>query len=444
MPRNNFLIVSVVFGMVFLNCTKKIGDRAITNQTLRFQPIEVVTIHTSSGSRAPCEPTIAINPNNQNQICAGSVLDNFYISEDGGKKWQLQKLKSSFGVYGDPVIRVTKDGSIIYAHLSNPVGKAYQSKEFLDRIVIQKSKDGGQTWSDGSYPEVDHMKDHDKHWLSFASNGDVLMAWTEFDKYGSKDQKDKSRILFSTSKDEGDTWSKSVQVSQVQGDCIDDDFTTEGAVVAESADGTYFLVWAFDQKIYLNKSKDRGLTWLAKDLIIADQPGGWAYDIPGINRCNGMPFIKCDRSNGPHNGNLYVSWTDQRNGNEDTDVWVISSSDNGKNWSRPLRVNNDKPGKHQFFSNMDVDPITGYIYIVFYDRRDHDDLKTEVYLAYSVDGGRHFENIKLSKSPFTPIPTLFFGDYNDISAYNNIIRPIWTRQDVDALSIQTAIINVIK
>jgi len=71
---------------------------------------------------------------------------------------------------------------------------------------------------------------------------------------------------------------------------------------------------------------------------------------------------------------------------------------------------------------MDVDPITGYIYIVFYDRRNdlHDKNETEVYLAYSKDGGENFTNLKISESPFTPQLGVFFGDYNDISAYNGV------------------------
>jgi hypothetical protein len=209
-------------------------------------------------------------------------------------------------------------------------------------------------------------------------------------------------------------------------------------------DGNYSVVWSHDSKIYLDKSTDRGKTWMTEDKVIASQPGGWSLDIPGIDRCNGMPVIKSDHSRSKYRGNLYVSWADQRSGANDTDIWCMSSSDGGKMWSQPARVNNDPAGKHQFFSAMDVDQATGIIYFVFYDRRAYDTNYTDVWMAYSTDGGKTFENIKISEKPFLPEPTVFFGDYNDISAINGIIRPIWTEQEGVRLKVKTAIINVRK
>src|SRR5690606_8817582 len=130
---------------------------------------------------------ISINPENPKKMVAGSVLDNVYVSSDGGQTWKIDRLKSSHGVYGDPVIRHGINGQVYYSHLSNPKGKAYSSEEFLDRIVIQKSEDGGKTWTDGSFPKCDHKKDHDKQWLAVhPRSGDIAMAWTEFDKYNSQ------------------------------------------------------------------------------------------------------------------------------------------------------------------------------------------------------------------------------------------------------------------
>ena len=91
---------------------------------------------------------------------------------------------------------------------------------------------------------------------------------------------------------------------------------------------------------------------------------------------------------------------------------------------------------------MDVDPSTGYIYVVFYDRRAYDDAQTDVYLAYSKDGGQTFINQKISEMPFTPNKRIFFGDYNDISAVNGSIRPIWTVANGGRLSVHTALVEM--
>ncbi|MBK9737549.1 MAG: exo-alpha-sialidase [Saprospiraceae bacterium] len=431
--------------LLLLSCSKKVMVQGTESTKLTFEPIRSILIHGASQSTGPCEPSISINHLNTKQIIAASVLDNFYVSNDEGFTWTNQKLKSTFGVYGDPVVRVNKDGDFLYAHLANSKGRAYTSDEFLDRIVVQKSTDLGKNWSNGSFPGVDHKKDHDKHWLYVDnSSGTVLMSWTEFDKYGSTDTSSKSRILFSKSTDGGTTWSDAISISQFEGDCLDGDKTTEGAHPAVGKDGAYYVTWSFNDKIYLDISKDGGLTWMDQDMIVTSQPGGWSFDIPGIGRCNGMPVMDVDHSGGPNDGTIYISWSDLSSGQDDVDIWLIRSSDDGKSWSDKVRVNNDKTAKHQFFSWMDIDQTTGYIYVVFYDRRNYVDEQTDVYLGYSIDGGKHFENIKISDSPFTPHPDVFFGDYNDISAHDGIIRPIWTSQDNDKMRIYTAIINVIK
>lgn len=65
-------------------------------------------------------------------------------------------------------------------------------------------------------------------------------------------------------------------------------------------------------------------------------------------------------------------------------------------------MNDDQPGKHQFFTWMTIDQSTGYLNFVFYDRRNHSNNATDVYMAVLYDGGETFTNFKVSESPFTP------------------------------------------
>lgn len=430
--------------MICISCNREI-NKTISQSPNVLSVYKNIKIDSSTSFVGPCEPSICINPTDPQNIVAGSVLNSVYVSNDGGKSWSKDVLKSSYGVYGDPVIRADFDGKFYYSHLSNPTGRAWQDTEFLDRIVIQKSTDKGATWNDGTFTRPNNPKDQDKQWMAIDPTDNTLyMTWTEFDKYDSKDPDDHSRILFTKSKDQGETWTEPKAISQKEGNCLDGDQTTEGAVPAVSSDGQLYVAWCNDEKIYFDKSLDQGKTWLENDVMVSDQPGGWEYTIPGIMRCNGMTITEVDQSNGPHSGTIYINWSDQRNGKEDTDIWISKSTDQGVSWSTPKRVNDDPPGKHQFFTWMDVDPVTGYIYIVFYDRRNdlEDSNATEVYLAYSKDGGENFTNVKVSDSPFTPNPSVFFGDYNDISAYDGIIRPIWTRQEGMILSVWTAIIEM--
>ncbi len=394
------------------------------------------------GFFGPCEPSICINPKDPKNIAAGAILDRYYWSTDGGRSWKSGKLKSSHGIYGDPVIVADWDGNFYYAHLSDPDGRGWSSARLLDRIVIQKSTDGGKTYNDGSYTGEHHPKDQDKHWLAVDPASNTLYCtWTEFDSYDSKKPEDHSRILFSKSSDGGSSWSEAVAINQFDGDCRDDDGTTEGAVPAAGPNGEVYVAWAWDNRIWFDRSTDGGKTWLEKDILVADQPGGWNITIPGIQRSNGMPVLVCDLSSGPNRGTLYINWADQRNGPDDTDIWLARSTDGGSTWSKPARVNDDKKGSQQFFTWMAIDQTTGYLYFVFYDRRNYTDLRTDVYVAVSRDGGTTFENLRVSKTPFTPESWVFFGDYSNISAHQGIVRPIWTRLEDGVLSVWTAIMD---
>ncbi len=433
-----FFSLAFVLGLVSCSSTTKTVKQASISKLIKN-----IKIDEAEFGRYACEPSICIHPENTDIIVAGSVLNQVYTSLDGGQTWTMSNMESSSGVYGDPVIRADFKGNFYYAHLSNPNNKAWGDEAFLDRIVVQKSEDNGKTWNDGSFTPPNSPKDQDKEWLAVdPSDNTILMTWTEFDKYKSKEPEDRSRIMFTKSTDEGETWSEPFGISQVEGDCLDGDQTTEGAVPAAGINGEYFVSWSMDEKIYFDRSLDKGISWLSKDKIISNQPGGWDFEIPGISRCNGMPITEVDHSNGPHRGTIYVNWSDQRNGTDDTDIWISKSQDNGDSWTDPIRVNDDLAGKHQFFCWMDVDPSTGYIYIVFYDRRAYDDTQTDVYLAYSTDGAQSFTNIKISESPFVPAKQIFFGDYCDISAVNGVIRPIWTRADKWKLSVWTALIEL--
>jgi hypothetical protein len=387
-----------------------------------------------SNAHNPVEPAIIINPNNTDIQFAASNLANYYVSTDAGATWTAQVLTSSLGVWGDFSLAIDSSGNFYSFHLSN-------ATSWIDRIVCQKSTDNGVTFNDGSHFGLNGGKAQDKEWIVLDSDDNIYALWTEFDVYGSGNTNDKSRILFSKSVDGAATWTTPVKVNEVDGNCVDSDLTVEGAVPTIGPNGEIYTVWAGPNGLSFDKSLDGGLTWLANDVIIDSMPGGWDYDISGIDRCNGLPITKCDLSEGAHHGTIYVNWSDQRNGENDTDVWLKKSTDGGDTWSDPIRVNDDGIGNQQFLTWMDIDQTNGNIYIVFYDRRNYTDDNTDVYLARSTDGGDTFQNILISESPFLPVDTIFFGDYTNISAYNGVIRPIWGRMHNGEKSIWTALIN---
>lgn len=416
-----------------------LGVGGVSRVQHNLTPIKNIEIGKLTGSGySPCEPSIAISKRDPNVIVAGAVLDYVMTTSDGGKTWDQTRLKSSMGVFGDPAVFSDAEGSFYYLHLATNRGP----NGHLDRIVCQKSTDGGKTWSDGASIGHNPPKQQDKQWAATHPNKPIVaVTWTQFDKYGVKDPAMRSKIMFSLSEDGGTTFSKQIAINKISGDCVDDDTTTEGAVPAIGKDGAISVVWGLNEKLYFDRSADHGKTWMATDQVIGKQVGGWNMEIPGVGRCNGMPVLMIDNSSGKYAGSLYVLFADQRNGAEDTDIFLINSRDNGKTWSQPFRVNKDGAGKQQFFPWLAVDQTTGYLYAVYYDRRAHSDMQTDVYLAYSKDGGKTFTERKISESPFVTSGKGFFGDYNNISASNGVIAPIWTRDDNGRTSVWTAVIR---
>ena len=267
------------------------------------------------------------------------------------------------------------------------------------------------------------------------------MTWTQFDAYNSADPADSSIIVFSKSSDQGLNWSEPKRISYFAGDCLDSDTTVEGAVPAVGPNGEIYVTWTGPEGLVFQKSLDGGETWLSKETPVMNQVGGWDLTIPGIYRANGLPILKCDISNGPNRGRLYLNWCDQRAGEDDTDVWLVYSDDGGESWTSPKRVNQDKGVSHQFFTWMDIDQTNGNLYFVYYDRRKYNDTRTDVYMSKSVDGGSTFYDQRVSDKPFTPDPKVFFGDYLNIAAHKGIVRPIWSRMDDKKISLYVTLID---
>lgn len=377
-----------------------------------------------------------MDPKNPSILVAGTNLNYYYYSTNGGYNWTRGTLTSTYSVWGDPCIVVDTNGHFYYGHLTNPSG-GY----FIDRIVVQKSTNGGVNWNNGAYAGYIPPKQQDKEWICVdRRNNNLYMTWSQFDRYGSSAPTDSTVILFSKSTNSGESWTDVIRLNKIAGDCVDEDNTVEGAVPCTGPNGEIYTSWSGPLGIVFDRSTDEGNTWLADDKFVTTQPGGWDYSIPGIYRANGLPVTACDVSSGPHRGTIYINWTDQRNGTLDTDVWLIKSTDGGNTWGQVKRVNDDPAGKQQFFTWMTIDQATGHLYFVFYDRRNHSANQTDVYMARSTDGGETFANFKVSESPFTPTSGTFFGDYTNITAHAGKVRPVWARLS-GSMSIYCAIVD---
>ena len=402
------------------------------------------------------EPAIAVNPANPQQlVVAWQVKASVAYSTDGGQTWTTAEgtAPKDYRVSGDVSLAYDSAGHALLCYIAfDKLGTTNYWAQGATRngIFVRRSLDGGKTWEADASTVIAHNSDpgipfEDKPWIvadtSGPHAGNIYVGWTQFTLAASD-------LLFSRSTDGGKSWSKPIKLNSAPGLPRDDNGALEGFHAVAGPDGTLYAIWADRDGIMMAVSHDGGQTFSKDRRVINAGPA--YFGITGVSRSNGFPQIGLDPRSGierekdprsgiggnkvtrttAHNskqgGNLYVSWSDYTNG--DVDVFVASSADFGHTWSAPVRVNNDPlhNGNDQFFQWMAVDPRTGAVNLVFYDRRT-DNKATTVTLARSTDGGKTFNNYTLDGEAFDAEGD-FLGDYLAITALGNKAFAAWAHQ----------------
>jgi hypothetical protein len=413
----------------------------------------------AADARRPAEVSVAINPTNTDHVIAvllqggapgePRVSNHAYTSLDGGLTWKRGAASNPDGrVQGDDAIVFGRDGTAYHSYIAFDGIRVERPERAWSGIFVRSTKDGF-TWQ-SPVAVVDHINTaipfEDKPWIgvdrSAASphRGNVYVAWTRFDVYGSDDPAHRSHIMVSRSRDGGRSFSSPLTISDVSGDAKDSDGTVEGVVPVTGPAGEVYIAWSGPKGLLIDRSTDGGWTF-GRDVLITELPGGWDLPLKGIERHNGMPVLAVDLSNGKHKGTVYVNWIDLRNG--DPDVFVARSTDEGKTWSAPVRVNDDPKGADQLFTWLAVDSVDGSVNVVFHDRRGQTGTRTSVTLARSVDGGRSFVNHRLPVPAFDCCEkSTFFGDYNGIDAHNGRVVAVFPMLAPDGQQkVQAAVVH---
>ncbi len=399
-------------------------------QELPPVPGKIVTITPQAGYRN--EPSIAVNAKNPSQIVAAyQVPASVAYSQDGGNSWKSATgtAPKDYRISGDVSVIYDKRGAAILCYIAfDKLGTTNYWAHGATRngIFVRRSPDGGATWEPEAHaviaqPTSPGVPFEDKPYIAADNTnskyaGNLYVGWTEF-------RLDESVILFSRSTDGGLTWSTPITISTHHGLPRDDNGAVEGFTGAVAADGTLYVAWADGDAIAFTSSRDGGKTFAKSRSAIQTAP--LYFDVTGLDRANGFPQLDIDARHGRH-GLLYVTWSDYRDG--DIGVYCATSTDKGKRWTKPVRVNSNPPhdGTDQFFQWLAVDPATGAANLIFYDRRlDPRDKKTTVTLARSNDGGRTFTNYAWTTDAFVPTRDDFLGDYIGVAALNNKVYGVW-------------------
>ncbi|MDH7485349.1 MAG: sialidase family protein [Anaerolineae bacterium] len=426
-----------------------------------------------------------------------------YVSIDGGVTWegprQIRYQRGDRVSGGDPVVAFDRQGNAYFASIS--IGTKEFSIgplvgfAMVSSIQVATSPDGGFTWNEpvstarsevtttdittdaeGRIRGKVHMSFLDKPWMTIGphpteKDKDVIyVTYTDFVlKYeilyvgevptlGVPEMETTIRLV--RSEDGGVTWSDPVAVSptvrRVYGEVTGPGEAApvagtkrlvQGSQVAVGPDGTVYVAW-------LDSTDDESMKGLAELYLARSEDGGKSFEEPqritiilepGFRPRNAyfrywaaaFPQL----ATGPK-GEVYVVYTalPPDKPTDEGDIYFVRSQDGGKNWRRPVRLNQDDTDRLQFFPAIDVGP-DGVIHVMWGDMRD-DAVETRYHIYYtqSKDGGQTwgFEapelNLKVGDTRVTDYPSnpnkgfpygLFIGDYFSLAATKDDVYLVW-------------------
>lgn len=163
--------------------------------------------------------------------------------------------------------------------------------------------------------------------------------------------------------------------------------------------------------------------------------GGFDYIPAQPNRSvdaeAGLAFDRNPTSS--HFGRLYLVYTDETvNENNDMDIMLRFSDDNGTTWSAPLRVNDDpaSPIRSQFLPKIATNPLSGNIAISWYDcRNSATNTAAQIYATMATPTGpspAFMTNAMISDGASTTNgSSMDFGDYTGLAYFQGIAHPVW-------------------
>jgi hypothetical protein len=417
-----------------------------TTQSVAVSP----NVDVSNEPGPQSETSIAINPSDPSQIVAGSnEIDRLpmrgYFSSDGGTHWGAVDLPlpppltangTDFG--SDPAVAWDTHGNVFYAYIvvffssGFPHGVAINGTE----MAVARSSDGGRTWTSTYFAlQKGETKFNDKPYItvddspSSPHKDTIYVTWDRFDGSASS----YNGVLVSHSTDGGNTFSAPAFASSTapgpKGDIGADPFV--------SPNGTLYVAWhdVQNNEIVEASSANGGQSFGPTQTI---SPTQVAFDIaiPAMATRRALVYPACgaDTSTGPDRGNLYCSWMDETPANG-TDIFLSRSTDGGRTWSPPVRVNDDPTGvaNDQFNQWLSDDPADGSVNMSWNDtRNDPAHLSTDIFYARSVNGGLSFsKNVQVTTAPTNETCCGAdlgnqYGDYEGIAAMDGSIHPVWT------------------
>lgn len=389
------------------------------------------------------------------------------FSRDGGHSWHEVVppgvSRCSGGTYqlaSDPWLSFSANGKTLYA-----ASLVFDAVKPPNGVLVSASYNGGRTWHKpvtviGDTKAV-YIDDKEAVTADPVNPNEAYVVW---------DRQDLSRhggqpAWFAKTTNRGRTWSK----PKIIYDPTAQGGSTEGNTITVLRGGTLVDIFLYaaiglippegpnvpavvahtarhvPTQIRAVMSHNKGRTW-SKPVIVARigyRDHGFAPGTGNRIRTGGnLPAVATN----PATGQIYVTWAGARLSRSGSAIGIVSSSDGGRTWTKPLRINKTPPsgphGNGQAFTPGISVAANGTVAVTYYDLRlglgtSAPGVPTERWMvtcrgaACTCDAGAWTEQpvlgpFNLTRAALITKEGYFLGDYMGQAAVHNTVLALTT------------------
>ncbi len=419
-----------------------------------FGPNIVATYNTSAN-----QPLVQVNPTTL--AFTRRFLSGFSTSNDRGQTWRsgfFPPVPGSIFTFGDPVIDVDRLGNFYFAGLGADAAG-------LATIQVNKSTDGGRTWSDAVVVQQDNGGD--KEWLAIGpdpvnrNRDNIYVTWTSFQPTG-------QQLRFGRSIDGGATWTtKTIFAPVPDPNPINPQNSLQASnPYVDPLSGRLYVPFArFSNSdidfIQVMVSNDAGATFSflnfnvpgapnptllpvvqAGELIDCGTSGGLRLTIHsgadqgggrfGLARYRNATRLVTQPAFAARNGVLYLAWSNSTSAifgdpNANSNIKFIRSDNGGATWTTPIQVNPSVATNVQHvLPSLSIDAGLNGVHVSYYTQ--HSNGTVDLDMANSLDRGSSFltnRTVRVTSQSFNLAPTNSVLSGNTTTNYDRTIRPCY-------------------